>query len=284
MKPLRQLFIDRLTIKGLAQRTIRNYVDAVQHLTRHYRCNPLDVTTIQIEQYRLFLLKQKHLSPASVNLKMYALRTFFTLMNPGCTIMNSFKPMKTPKYLPIVLTREEVEKLIAAEKNLKHQAVIILIYSCGLRLGECLALKPIHIESARMKVRVEQGKGAKDRYTVLSERALAVLREYVRQFKPKVWLFEGSVAGKQYSSRSIGKIITKAAGKAMLHKNVTPHTLRHSFATHLMESGIALPVIQKLLGHSNLKTTVTYLHVSDQVIDNVKSPLDIPVQWNGGSI
>lgn len=285
IKPLRQQFIDRLKIRGLADRTIRNYVDAVQQLTRHYRCNPLDVTASQIETYRLFLLQQKHHAPATVNLKMNALKSFFAHMKPGCMIMGSFKPMKTPKFLPVVLTREEVEKLIAAEKNLKHKAVIMLIYSCGLRLSECIALKPIHIESARMKVRVVQGKGAKDRYTVLSDRALTVLREYVREFKPKEWLFEGYVKGIPYCRRTISKIITNAARKAKLGKNVTPHTLRHSFATHLMEAGIALPIIQKMLGHSNLKTTMRYVHVSELLIDNVKSPLDYePIQRTGGAV
>jgi integrase/recombinase XerD len=274
VKPLRQQFINRLKIKGLSERTIRNYVSIVRQLTLCYRCNPLDVTEEQIEHYRLFLLQEKKYAASTINLNMYALKTFFSLMKPKCSIMESFKPMKTPKHLPVILTREEVEKLIASEKNLKHKAVIMLIYSCGLRLAECTALKPAHIESARMKIRVVQGKGAKDRYTILSERALFVLREYVRLFKPNVWLFEGRVNGVQYSSRTIEKIVSKAARKAKLGKNVTPHMLRHAFATHLMEAGIALPIIQKLLGHTNLKTTINYLHVSEQVIDNIKSPLD----------
>jgi integrase/recombinase XerD len=172
-----------------------------------------------------------------------------------------------------VLSREEVEKLIAAVKNLKHRVVLMLLYSCGLRLSECVDLKPIHIESTRMKVRVEQGKGNKDRYTLLPQRTLTTLREYFREVRPKEWILEGK-GGKQYGKRSIGKIVTNAARKAKLGKTVTPHTLRHSFATHLMEAGIALPIIQKLLGHANLKTTMNYLHVSEVVIDNIKSPFD----------
>jgi site-specific recombinase XerD len=188
--------------------------------------------------------------------------------------------MKTPKFLPVVLTRDEVEKLINATQNLKHKAVLLMLYSCGLRLSECIELKPEHIESGIMKVRVVQGKGNKDRYTLLPQRTLAQLRQYFLAFKPKEWMFEG-MHGKQYSRRTIGKIVSNAAEKARLGKNVTPHTLRHSFATHLMEAGIALPIIQKLLGHSNLKTTMIYLHVSEVAIDNIRSPFDeLPAQSN----
>jgi len=155
--------------------------------------------------------------------------------------------VKGRKRIPMVLSREEVKRLIAAAINLKHKAALMLLYSSGLRLRECLELRPVHIESARMKVRVEQGKGKKDRYTVLSQRTLEMLRDYFRAYQPKKWLFEGR-NGEQYSARSLGKIVTNAALKAKLAKRVSPHTLRHSFATHLMESGVALPVIQQLLG------------------------------------
>lgn len=140
--------------------------------------------------------------------------------------MESCSKMKVPKHLPNILSRQEVEKLIAVTKNLKHKAVLMLLYSCGLRLSECIDIMPVHIESSRMQVRVEQGKGSKDRYTLLPQRTLDTLREYVREFKPEKWLFEGK-NGKQYLPRSIGKIVSNAALKAKLGKNVTPHTLRH---------------------------------------------------------
>lgn len=273
MKPLREQFINKMKIGGLAERTIDNYVGIIHQLTQHFRCNPLDVTKEQIEAYRLFLLTEKKLAPATVNLKMEAVRKFFKLMQPNSTVMESCCRMRVPKHLPVVLTLEEVEMLLSVTKNLKHKAVLMLLYSCGLRLSECVDIMPVHIESSRMQVRVEQGKGNKDRYTLLPQRTLDTLREYFREFKPKMWLMEGK-NGKQYSARSIEKIVSKAALKARLKKNVTPHTLRHSFATHLMEAGIALPVIQKLLGHSSLKTTMLYLHVSNLVIENIKSPFD----------
>jgi integrase/recombinase XerD len=273
MSPVRQQFINKLKIDGCADRTIANYVGIVHRLSQHFNRNPLNVTKEQIEAYRLFLLTEKKLAPSTVNLHMDAMRTFFRHMKPESTVMESCCKMKVPKYLPVVLTLQEVDKLIAVTKNLKHKAVLMLLCSCGLRLNECIDIKPAHIESSRMKVYVVQGKGSKDRRTILPQRTLDTLREYAREFKPKTWLIEGK-NGKQYCARSIGKIVSNATLKAKLGKIVTPHTLRHSFATHLMEAGIALPIIQKLLGHSNLKTTMLYLHVSDTVIDNIKSPFD----------
>ena len=260
-------------MRGLADRTIANYVFIIGRITRHFKCNPLDLTKEQIESYRLFLLREKELAPATVNLHLEALRTFFRLMKPDAVPIGSFYRMKVPKHLPVVLSRTEVEKLIAAAKNLKHKVILMLLYSCGLRLNECIDLRPIHIESSRMKVRVVEGKGGKDRYTILPQRTLLTLREYFRQYRPNVWLIEGK-GGKQYGRRSIAHVVARAVRKAGINKNVTPHTLRHSFATHLMEAGIALPVIQKLLGHANLKTTMIYLHVAEVVIDKIKSPFD----------
>jgi integrase/recombinase XerD len=274
MKPLREQFINKLKMRGLAGRTIANYVDIVSRLTRHYMRNPLDLTAGQIEAYRYFLLNVKKLAPATINLNMECLRTFFNLMKPENTpAATTFSRMKVPKHLPTVLSRSEAEKLIAVTTNLKHKAVIMLLYCSGLRLNECINLKPVHIESARMMVRVEQGKGGKDRYTLLSQRTLQTLRDYCRVYKPKEWLFEGR-GGIQYSSRSVANIVLKANQKARLGKAISPHTLRHSFATHLMEAGIALPIIQRLLGHANLKTTAIYLHVSNVVIETIRNPFD----------
>jgi site-specific recombinase XerD len=168
---------------------------------------------------------------------MNALQTFFKLMKPEATPMGSFYRMKVPKHLPVVLSRAEVEKLIAAAANLKHKVILMLLYSCGLRLSECISLKPVHIESGHMKVRVEQGKGNKDRYTILPHRTLLTLREYFRAFKPNVWLIEGKGA-KQYGRRTVGKVVANAARKAGINKKVTPHTLRHYAEFRIMPSTI----------------------------------------------
>jgi integrase/recombinase XerD len=273
MTPLRQQFIDRLKGKGLSERTVQSYVANVNGLALHYHCNPLNVTSQQVQDYLLFLRQEKKYAPATINQITGSLKTFFNLMAPGSTVMDGCPRMKVPHQLPFVLSREEVDRLIASIKNLKQRALVMLLYSAGLRLAEILMLRPVHIESGRMKVRVEQGKGNRDRYTLLSVKTLQTLREYFRAFKPKEWLFEGR-KGNQYGRRTVGKIITTATQKAGLDKNVTPHTMRHSFATHLMEAGVALPIIQKLLGHSSIKTTMIYLHVSEPMLDRVKSPFD----------
>jgi site-specific recombinase XerD len=187
--------------------------------------------------------------------------------------MKGIDHIKYIRRLPSVLSREEVEKLIGVATNIKHRALLMLLYSSGVRLQECLNLRPVHIESGRMKVRVEQGKGRKDRYTILSKRALEALRLYFIAYRPKQWLFEGR-GGEQYSARSLGKVVTNAGHKAGIAKNVSPHTLRHSFATHLMEAGVPLPVIQKLLGHTSIKTTMIYLHISESLQERTHSPLD----------
>lgn len=273
MTPLRQQFIDRLKLKGRSANTIRNYVASVVAIAQYFRRSPLLLKREQIDSYMLHMLQEKNRAPATVNLCINAMKIFFKLMAPDNTIMSGFSKVKMPRYLPVVLSREEVERLIGTVANLKQKAAIMLLYSSGLRLRECVALRPIHIESARMKVRVEQGKGKKDRYTLLSQRTLLTLRDYCRVYKPKEWLFEGQRGG-HYSSRSIDHIVRTAVRKSGINKNITTHTFRHSFATHLMETGTPLPVIQKLLGHASIKTTMIYLHVTEPMVDKIKSPFD----------
>ena len=274
MTVLRQQFIDALRLRGFSESTITNYVSAAAAISLHYRLSPLALTKQQIQAYLLFLLQERKLAPATVNLHMDSMKTFYSLMDPAGGRMSGIFHVKVPFHIPVVLSRNEVEKVIGAAVNLKHKAAIMLLYSSGLRLQECLNLRPVHIEAARMKVRVEDGKGKKDRYTVLSQRTLETLRKYFRVFKPKTWLFEGH-GGDRYAARTLGHIVKHAALRARIGKNVTPHTLRHSFATHLMESGVALPVIQQLLGHTSIKTTMIYLHLSEPLLDSTPSPLDV---------
>lgn len=274
MSPVRQQFIDQMKLNHLAERTIASYVGNVAKISQHFGCNPLALTKEQIHQYLLFLQCQRKLKATTIDHIADTLKTFFRLMAPGSKVMEGCPKLKKAHSIPQVLSREEVDRLIAAIKNLKQQVLVMLLYSAGLRLGEVVALRPVHIESARMKVRVEHAKGNRDRYTILSEKTLQNLRVYFLAFKPKEWLFEGR-GGKQYGRRSIGTIIANATKKAGIQKHVTPHTLRHSFATHLLEAGVSLPVIQKLLGHSSIKTTMIYLHVTEPMVDRVKSPFDM---------
>jgi site-specific recombinase XerD len=190
-------------------------------------------------------------------------------------VMARVPRVKSLKQLPIVLDREEVESLFAATKNLKHRAILMLIYSSGLRLTEAAHLKVTDIDSKRMLVRIKQGKGRKDRYTILSKAALEVLREYWEQYRPKEWLFEGGLPGRPLTGRSIQRILIKAKDIAKIKKPATVHTLRHSFATHLLEAGTDLYHIHLLLGHRSLNTTTIYLHVSRKELIRIVSPLDL---------
>ena len=182
------------------------------------------------------------------------------------------RPLKE-KALPVVLNHAEVIAIIKATPNIKHRAMLILAYSSGLRVSELLKLKIKDIDSERMQIRVEQAKGKKDRYTLLSEKALIIFRDYFKQYKPKEWLFEG-IGGGAYSARSIQEVIQYAAKRAGILKKVSMHTLRHSFATHLLENGTDLRYIQNLLGHSSSKTTEVYTHVTTQGFKQIVSPLD----------
>jgi len=182
--------------------------------------------------------------------------------------------LKKGKKLPVVLDRTEVEALFSVTKNLKHKAILMITYSSGLRLSETAHLKVSDIDSKRMMLRIQQSKGGKDRYSILSNVALNVLRQYWRKYRPKEWLFPRHREDKQISARSIQKIFDRAKNLANIAKPVTVHTLRHSFATHLLEAGIDLHHIQLLLGHKSPKTTTVYLHVSRKDLIRIVSPLD----------
>jgi site-specific recombinase XerD len=186
---------------------------------------------------------------------------------------NIERPRKDKK-LPLVLSKEHILQIIENTNNIKHRCIVSLLYSSGLRRSELINLKISDIDSSRMLIRVQDAKGSKDRYSLLSNTALKDLRAYYKQWKPKVYLFE-SPKGEKYSPNSVGKIVTNAAIKAGINKRVSPHTLRHSFATHLLENGTDLRYIQLLLGHSSTKTTEIYTHVAKSSFNSIKNPLDL---------
>lgn len=284
MSPEHVAFINKLKVRRYSQRTLSNYESIITQLEKHYNKSLLVLTTSDIEKYLLHLLDVNRFLPATVNLHIGAIKTFYSLIAPSCTIMNGISKVRNRKKLPQVLTVEEVAKLISCTKNIKHRALLGLLYSSGIRLRECVELKPTDIDGKKCLVHVAKGKGNKERYTIISKHALTTLREYYLQYRTKVYLFEGSRVGTPYSARSVGKIVDKAAIMARINKNVSPHTLRHSFATHLLEQNVNLRTIQKLLGHSNVNTTTIYTHVSNVTISNVVSPLDhaLNVTTKGG--
>jgi site-specific recombinase XerD len=278
---LRDRFVGQLQLKGVSSRTIKGYVSAVARLSRHCgNKSPLAMTPENIRVFLLHLVNDLKLAPASVNQIIYGLKSFYTLMQPDSEAMAAVTTLKLPHHVPEVLSRLEVDRLIDGAVNIKHKAVIATMYGGGLRLSEIVNLLPCHIQSDRMQILVVDGKGKRDRYTVLSQRALTLLRDYYRAWQPKHWLFEGP-GGAALHKRTVGKILEHAQRHAGIGKRVHPHMLRHSFATHLMEAGVAMKVIQQLLGHTNLKTTAIYTHVSTVMVERVVSPLDMGTDVTG---
>ena len=273
MKTLREQFIQQLQLKGKSPRTIRNYVSCIIALAMYYRIAPDLLSIQQIRDYFQYCLVEKGLSKSWMNQTISALKILFVdVLKREWSRLDIPRPQREIK-LPIVLSKGETKKILNALRNIKHRALLTLTYSSGLRLSEVRYLKITDIDSSRMLVRVEQGKGNKDRYTVLSPIALVLLRTYWKMYKPKYWLFENAV-GQPVPETTVQHTFKNALVKSGVKKDASVHTLRHSFATHMMEDGVALPVIQQMLGHKSLKTTSGYLHVQQYSINTVKSPLD----------
>ena len=274
MGRLREQMKGDLELRGLSRETQKIYLYHVTNFSRYFNRSPYHLGKSEIKEYLLYLLREKEASSSTVNLCYSALKFLYakTLRRQG--VMAEIPRLRSTKKLPVVLEREEAESLFSVTENLKHRAVLMLIYSSGLRLTEASHLKVTDIDSKRMVLRIRQGKGRKDRYTLLSTAALEVLREYWSQYCPKEWLFTGRSPGKPLSVRSIQRIFKKARTLAGIRKPATVHTLRHSFATHLLEQGTDLHRIQLLLGHRSLKTTAIYLHVSRKELRRIVSPLD----------
>ena len=219
------------------------------------------------------LVTERKVSSSYQNQAINAIKFYYERVLGGQRKFYFIERPITEKVLPVVLNKEELISILNATENQKHKAMLMLTYSSGLRVSELLSLKIKDVDSERMQLRVSQAKGKKDRYTILSTRALDMLRVYFRSYHPKEWLFEG-VDGGQYSMRSIQAVMQYACKRAGILKKVSMHTLRHSFATHLLESGTDLRYIQSLLGHSSSKTTEIYTHVTTKGFSQIVSPLD----------
>ena len=274
MGKLREQMKGDLELRGLSVETQKIYLYHVTNFSRYFSRSPYHLGKREVRRYLLYLLREKNVSSSTVNLCYSALKFLYvrTLRREG--VMAKIPRLRSTKKLPVVLERQEVESLFSVTENLKHRAILMLIYSSGLRLREASHLKVSDIDSKRMALRIKQGKGRKDRYTLLSSAALEVLREYWSQYRPPEWLFPGRPAEKPLSGRSIQRVFKKARTLAGIRKPATVHTLRHSFATHLLEQGTDLHRIQLLLGHRSLKTTAIYLHVSRKELVRIVSPLD----------
>ena len=277
--PLRQRMLDDMRMRKLEPKTRAGYIRAVRKLTVYLGRSPDTATVEDLRRFQLHMVDQGS-SPITLNATITGLKFFFGVTLDRAELMAKMQPVHVPQTLPVVLSRDEVARLIAAAPNLKYQTALSIAYGTGLRVSEVIALKVSDIDSQRMTLRVEQGKGDKDRYAMLSPVLLERLRSWWRvahaqgKMLPNGWLFPGLNPIDPLSTRQLNRAIHAAAEAAQIDKRVSMHTLRHSFATHLLEQKVDIRVIQVLLGHKKLETTSIYTHVATEILREVVSPLE----------
>lgn len=272
---LRTDFINFLELRGYTEKTRRNYLATLRQFQTWLGKSPVYMTTETVRNYLLYLKRDKKLAPRSINVQLYSLRAFCEFYLPESNMMSEFRRLPTPVRQVKIISSQEALALIDSTTDIKHKAMVMLLYSSGLRVNECATLKIADIDSKRMVIHVF-GKGQRERYALLSPKTLAVLREYYLKEHPVNWLFPGHAPGDHIGTRAIGEMVRRNALRAFIRTPVTPHILRHSFATHLLERGESLLVIQQLLGHANIETTTVYTRVSTDMLRSVQSPLDVP--------
>lgn len=264
-----------LRSKRYSESTLKTYSEALKSFLTFCNTKAIkDITNDDVIGYNNEYILKNNLSSSYQNQLVNAIKLFFKVIKDSTIEIDKIHRPKREKVLPNVLSKEEVKAILEAHRNLKHKTMLSLIYSCGLRSSELLALKPVHIDSKRNIVLLKNAKGNKDRIVPLSPKILEMLREYYKMYKPQIYLFEGQTMGMPYDARSLQLILKQALKKVGITKPATLHWLRHSYATHLLESGTDLRYIQELLGHSSSKTTEIYTHVSTKSLQQIKSPFD----------
>jgi site-specific recombinase XerD len=265
---------EEMSYRHYSPRSIKTYLSLVSVVSVHFGKSPDLIGIPELKDYLFKRIETDKLSVSSINQTISAFKILFKDVLGRDWDPIRIKRPRRPKLLPVVFSKEEVSLILSSIRNRKHYCLIALTYASGLRMGEVISLKPCDIDSDRMQLKVRGGKGYKDRYTLLPQQLLVQLRDYFRRYRPAIYLFEGQEPGKPYSATSARCILKKAMFKAGIKKKACFHTLRHSFATHLLEQGTNIRYIQELLGHQSLKTTTVYLHVSNLNPSLVKSPFD----------
>jgi integrase/recombinase XerD len=273
MTPLRQRMLDDMRMRNFSPHTQAAYLRAVAQFAQHFRRSPDQLQREHVREYLLGLV-QRGVAWSTYNQVRCALHFFYRVTLQKDWPKEEIVCAKTPKRLPVVLSRGEVAQFLGSIRNLKHRVMCATLYAAGLRISELLALQVTDIDSKRMVIRVRQGKGQKDRYVMLSPKLLELLREYWRAQRPRDWLFPGQVVGRPMTMYAFANICRYLSRQSGIAKRVTPHRLRHSFATHLLEAGVNIRVIQALLGHRSLRTTALYTFVSPEAVTATQSPLD----------
>jgi site-specific recombinase XerD len=275
MTPLRRRMIEDMRIRNLAPLTQTVYVEQVARFARHFAQSPERLGQAEIRAWQIYLVEEKRLAVSSISVAVAALRFFYTVtLKRPWIVEDDIPTSRQPKRLPVVPSPEEVALFLGAVKSPKHRAILTVCYAAGLRVSEAVSLKPAAIDSQRMVVRVEAGKGGKDRYVMLSPTLLELLRSYWKAARPQEWLFPGNRPGQPISRCAVELACKQALERSGIGKPLTPHSLRHAFAVHLLESGADLRTIQLLLGHRSLNTTSRYLRIATSKVCATASPLE----------
>jgi len=275
MGKLRDRMVREMQLRRLAPSTQEAYARAVWGLAAFYRRAPDELSPEDVKSYLLYLMNVRHLGWSTVNVVCAGIRFFYSATLGRSDVSASVPSRRTPRRLPEVLSRQEVGRLFAVTENLKHRVLLMTAYAAGLRVSELVHLEVADIDSGRMMLRVRAGKGQKDRYTVLSVRLVEELRTYWRAYRPAPWLFPGSAADRPIEPNTAAKVYRRAKEKAGITKSGGIHTLRHCFATHLLEAGVDVRTIQLLMGHQSIRTTIHYVHLTEKKLAATPSLLDL---------
>jgi integrase/recombinase XerD len=276
MTPLRQQMIDEMRRRNYSPRTISTYVRFVREFASYFNTSPDQLGVQEVRKFQLYLIDERRFAWGTFNQAVCALRFFYGQVLQREELVERIRYGKKPKRLPVVLSREEVRRLFRCTRHGETRLKLMTIYSGGLRANELVHLQTQDIDSERVLIRIQQGKGRKDRYVPLSQELLEQLRAYWQVARPTKWLFPGTRDPSQPGcTRSLQRAVVRSAKRAAIRKRVTLHTLRHCFATHHLEAGTDIVTIQRLLGHRNISTTMIYLHVTDQRVRAATSPLDL---------
>lgn len=276
MTSLRQRMTEEMQVRNLALNTQLSYARQVSLFARHFNKSPEEMGPEDVRAYQVYLTNEKRLAPGSVLIAVAALRFLYKVsLKKDWNFQDVIPAPKKPQTLPVVLSPGEVLHFLSCVGSPKHRAILTTCYAAGLRISEAVRLKSTNIDSQRMVIRVEQGKGQKDRYVMLSPQLLETLRSYWRAVRPKGWLFEGDVSGQPINRSAVEQACQKARRLSGIRKPITPHSLRHAFAVHLLESGTDVRTIQLLLGHRSLGTTARYLRIATSKVCSTSSPLDL---------
>jgi site-specific recombinase XerD len=268
--------LEDMQVRNLSLNTQRAYIDNVARFARHFRRSPADLGPEEIRAYQIYLIRERHLAPSSLEIAVCALRFLYkvTLKKPWAFDDLIPAPNK-PRRLPVVLSPDEVVRFLACVTHPEHRVILTTCYAAGLRVSEVVHLRPTDIDSRRMVIRGEQGKGQRDRYVMLSPMLLELLRDWWRAHRPTAWLFPGHRPDQPITSHAIREACQRVHRRSRLTKPVTPHALRHAFAVHLLEAGTDVRTIQLLLGHRSLETTARYLRIATTKVCATASPLDL---------